>query len=98
MSRRDTLPIIPLGRGISFPVDAERAANMQPQERRLGLAIFAIALLVILAATISYFVSSRMGAGINCFAKGCESTLGTTLGVLWVAVAVGATTIWKRYR
>ena len=71
---------------------------MQPQQSRLGLAIFAIALLVIVAATISYFISSRMGAGINCVAKGCSSTLGMTLGLLWTAVAVGAATIWNRCR
>jgi hypothetical protein len=71
---------------------------MQPQKSRLGLAIFAIALLIIVAATISYFINSRMGAGITCFAKGCENTLGMTLGVLWTAVAVGAATIWNRCR
>jgi hypothetical protein len=71
---------------------------MQPQKSRLGLAIFAIALLVIVAATISYFINSRVGAEINCFAKGCENTLGMTLGVLWTAVAVGAATIWNRCR
>jgi uncharacterized membrane protein YczE len=72
---------------------------MQPQESRLGLAIFAIALLVVVAATISYFISSRMGTGINCvLAKGCSSTLGMTLGLLWTAVAVGAAAIWNRYR
>jgi hypothetical protein len=71
---------------------------MQPQESRLGLAIFAIALLVIVAATISYFLSSWMGTGINCGIKGCGNTLGMTLGVLWTAVAVGAATIWNRCR
>jgi hypothetical protein len=69
---------------------------MQPQESRIGLAIFAIALLVIVAATISYFMNSRMGAAINCGVKGCSSTLGMTLGLLWIAVAVGAATIWNR--
>jgi hypothetical protein len=71
---------------------------MQPKGSRLGLAIFAIALLVIVAATISYFINSWMGAGINCGIKGCSNTLGMTLGVLWTAVAVGAATIWNRCR
>jgi hypothetical protein len=71
---------------------------MQPKESRLGLAILAIALLVIAAAAISYFINSRMGAEINCGIKGCGSTLGMTLGLLWIAVAVGAATIWNRLR
>jgi hypothetical protein len=69
---------------------------MRPQKTRLALAIFGIALLVIVATTISYFISWRMGAAINCGAKGCSSTLGATLGFLWIAVAVGAVTIWNR--
>ena len=70
---------------------------MHPQENRL-IAIFAIALLLIVAATISYFISAWMGTGINCVAKGCSSTLGMTLFLLWGAVAVGVVTIWNRYR
>jgi hypothetical protein len=71
---------------------------MRPQKSRLLLAVFAIAPLVIGAATISYFISSRMGAGINCGAKGCSNPLGMTLGLLWIAVAVGAVAIWNRCR
>lgn len=71
---------------------------MQPQKSRPALAIFAIALLVIAAATISYFISSRMGAGINCGDKGCSNPLGMILGLLWIAVAVGAVAIWNRCR
>jgi hypothetical protein len=71
---------------------------MRPKESRLVLAIFAIALLVIVAVTISWFLSSRMGAGINCGAKGCSNTLGMTLGLLWIAVAVGGVKIWNRCR
>ena len=71
---------------------------MRPQESRLVLAIFAIAVLVVVAATISWFLSSWMGAAINCGAKGCSNTLGMTLGLLWIAVAAGAVTIWNRCR
>jgi len=71
---------------------------MRSQESRLVLAIFAIALLIIVAATISWFVSSLMGVAINCGVKGCSNTLGMTLGLLWIAVAAGAVTIWKRCR
>jgi hypothetical protein len=71
---------------------------MRPQKSRLLLAIFAIAMLVIVAATISYFMSSWMGAAINCGVKGCSNTLGMTLGLLWIAVAAGAVTVWNRCR
>jgi hypothetical protein len=71
---------------------------MRPPKDRPILAIFAIALLVMVAATISYFISSRMGSGINCGDKGCSNPLGMTLGLLWIAVAVGAVAIWNRCR
>jgi hypothetical protein len=69
---------------------------MLPQNSRLVLAVVAIALLVIVAATVSYFISSRMGAGTGCADKGCSSSLGMSLGLLWIGVAVGAVTIWNR--
>jgi hypothetical protein len=70
---------------------------MHPQENRL-IAIFAIALLLIVAATISYFISAWMGAAISCVDKGCSSTVGMTLSLLWGAVAVCVVTIWNRCR
>ena len=67
--------------------------------KRLIFPVCSIALLLIIAAAITYTLGWRVDPQIDCVAgKGCRTDSGMILSALWGIVAVGVVVIWNRAR
>jgi hypothetical protein len=58
-----------------------------------------IAVLLIIAGALTYFVGWGIDTQINCTpGKGCGTISGRVLSTIWAMVAVGVVVIWNRFK